>query len=102
MPIIRATQPSPIETWKITKLAFKNRFPKAKWIAARVAAQSDPIMADFFETFDLATFIDLQSASTINDVTSLSHEGVPESFRLTQEEVEVVLNIPAQPHELPD
>lgn len=94
-------EPEEIKTWKITKLAFKNRFPRAKWIAAKFASQSDPIMADFFETFELSTFIDLQSASAINDVTSLSQEGVPESFRLTQEEVDDVLNVPAQPHELP-
>lgn len=101
MPIIRATQPQHTETWKITKLAFKNRFPKAKWIAAKVAAQSDPILADFFETFELSTYVDLQREDTIESVQSLTQASIPESFRLTAEEYSEVIEVPAQPHEIP-
>ena len=89
------------DTWKITKLAFKNRFPKSKWISAKVAAQSDPIMADFFESFGLSTYIDLQRQDTIADVTSLTNASVPESFRLTEEEYSTVMEVPARPEEIP-
>lgn len=88
-------------TWKITKLAFKNRFPRAKWIAAKSNASTDENLADFFETFDLSTFIDLQRQDTINSVNTLMDVTIPESFRLTQEEVDAVLLVPAQPNEIP-
>lgn len=88
-------------TWKITKLAFKNRFPRSKWIAAKSAASTDANLADFFETFELSTFIDLQRQDTIDYVNALKDESIPESIRLTQEEVNAVLLVPAQPDEIP-
>ena len=92
---------SPEIGWKITKLAFKNRFPRAKWVAAKVAAQSSPTMADFFETFELASYIDLQRQDTIADVASIKHASVPESFRLTEEEYAAVMEVPARQDEVP-
>ena len=92
---------SSTDTWKITKLAFKNRFPRPKWIAAKVAAQSSPAMADFFETFELASYIDLQRQDTIADVASIKHASVPESFRLTEEEYAAVMEVPARQDEVP-
>lgn len=89
------------DTWKITKLAFKNRFPKSKWIAAKVAAQSDPILADFFETFELSTWIDLQRQDTIESVQFLTQASIPESFRLSVEEYTAVIEVPASPEEIP-
>ena len=47
-------EPEPIPVFKITKLAFKNRFPRPKWIAAR--ASTDVALVDFFECFDLFCF----------------------------------------------
>jgi len=88
-------------TWKITKLAFKNRFPRSKWIAAKIASASNPVLSDFFETFELSTFIDLQKQDTIASVNALKDESIPESFRLTQEEVDAVLLVPANPEEIP-
>jgi hypothetical protein len=88
-------------TWKITKLAFKNRFPRNKWIAAKMASASDPILGDFFETFELSTLIDLQRQDTIASVNALKDESIPESFRLIQEEVDAVLLVPAQTDEIP-
>ena len=96
-----ALEPTTEPTWKITKLAFKNRFPRSKWIAAKVAAQSSPVIADFFETFDLASYIDLQRQDTISDVQSLTSETTPESFRLTAEEFSAVIETPAKPEEIP-
>lgn len=89
------------DTWKITKLAFKNRFPRAKWMAAKAAAGVSPEMADFFETFNLATYIDLQREDTISDVAHLKDLSVPESFRLTEEEYAAVILSPAKPEEIP-
>lgn len=97
---IAPEEPS-IETWKITKLAFKNRFPKSKWIAAKIASQSDPILADFFETFELSTYIDLQRQDTIESVQFLTQPSIPESFRLTPEEYSEVIETPARPEENP-
>jgi hypothetical protein len=86
--------PAPVEVWQITKLAFKNRFPREKWIAAR--ASTEVALVDFFESFDLATFIDLKSAEVIAAVSSLAQEATPVEFKLTQAEVDAVLTVPAQ------
>lgn len=83
-------EPSEID-WEITKLAFKNRFPRAKWIAAKVAAQSDPILADFFETFELSTYVDLARQDTIDSVNFLTQESIPVQIRITPEEATAVL-----------
>lgn len=93
-------QPDVIEIWNITKLAFKNRFPSAKWIAARVASNSSAELYDFFESFDLATYINLKDQKTIDAVTSLSNESVPVEYRLTAEEVFSVINVPAATSEI--
>lgn len=103
-PVITEPEPEPIpvvDTWKITKLAFKNRFPRNKWIAAKIASANNPVLSDFFETFELSTFIDLQRQDTISSVNTLKDVSTPESFRLTQEEVDAVLLVPAQPDEIP-
>jgi len=94
-------EPEVIETWKITKLAFKNRFPRAKWMASKAASAVDPNMDDFFETFNLATYIDLEREDTRADVTFLTGASIPESFRLTTEELDAIINTPARPDEIP-
>jgi hypothetical protein len=86
--------PVAVEVWQITKLAFKNRFPREKWIAAR--ASTEIALVDFFESFDLATFIDLKSAEVVTAVSSLAQETTPVEFKLTQAEVDAVLTVPAQ------
>lgn len=96
---VPVAEPEP--TWKITKLAFKNRFPRAKWIAARQAALSDAMLFDFFESFDLATYIDLERQDTRDGVLALSMESVPETMRLTPEEVAAAIDVPATQEELP-
>lgn len=82
-----------VQSWKITKLAFKRRFPNSKWVAAKAASMVDVGLADFFEDFNLATFIDLSRDDTVAKVTALSNEIIPETFRLTTEEVATVLNV---------
>lgn len=90
-----------IHTWKITKLAFKNRFPRDKWKAARQASSVSADFYDFFESFELATHIDLELPETINSVTAMSAEVIPAEIRLTPEEVVAVINVPARPDEIP-
>lgn len=90
-----------VHTWKITKLAFKNRFPRSKWKAARQAATVNADFYDFFESFELATYIDLALPETIVSVTAMSAEGVPVEIKLTPEEVTAVIATPAQPYEIP-
>ena len=81
-----------VEDKKITKLAFKNRFPRSKWIAARSASNADANLADFFESFDLATFIGLEDEETVYAVNSFASEGIPVEMKLTQQEVESILS----------
>lgn len=97
---IAPEQPSN-ETWKITKLAFKNRFPKSKWIAAKIASQTDPILADFFETFELSTYIDLQKQDTIESIQFFTQAEIPEAFRLSAQEYSDVIEVPARQDEVP-
>lgn len=100
----RVVEPDPAsvldnEVWIISKLAFKNRFPRNKWKAAKAASAIDADLADFFESFDLAKHIDLQYAETVSSVSGLSAPEVPDAFRLTAEEVSAVLDTPMQPGE---
>lgn len=89
------------DTWKITKLAFKTRFPRQKWMAAKAASSVNQEIDDFFETFNLATYIDLQREDTIADVSYLKNELIPEAFRLTEAEYTAVMLVPAKPEEIP-
>jgi hypothetical protein len=94
-------EPEPEPPWRLTKLAFKNRFPREKWIAARQAAAANALLADFFESFELATFIDLQQGETRAGVMALTADAIPEAIRLTLAEADAVLTTPAAAHEMP-
>ena len=85
----------------VTKLAFKNRFPRAKWIAAKQASVVNAGLADFFESFELARYIDLELPETIQAVSALSAPEIPVEFKLTPSEVSAVLDTPVAPHESP-
>lgn len=91
----------PVETWQLSKRAFKARFPREKWIATKVAVASSPALADFFEDFELSSFIDVTNPITVASVTALTTTETPVEFRLTEAEVSAVLNVPAAPDELP-
>ena len=96
-----ASPSAPEVSWLITKFAFKKRMPAEKWRAARAAAEVDPMLADFFEDFDLAKHMDLQYPQTVAAINALMSPSVPAEFRLTQGEVDAVLAIPCQPGEEP-
>ena len=91
----------PVETWTLSKRAFKARFPREKWIAAKTAAASSPTLADFFEDFELSSYIDVTNPVTVASVTALTAPGTPVEFRLTEAEVNAILNVPAATDELP-
>ena len=99
LPPAPVIEPQP--SFSISKLAFKNRFPRDKWKAAKAAAAVNVDMADFFEDFELASFINLQDQRTIASVNGLADISVPVEFRLTAEEVSAVLDSPCQPGEEP-
>lgn len=88
------------QSFKITKLAFKSRFPNAKWRAGKALASVSEDVADFFEDFDLATHIDLTLQKTINGIAFFSSGLVPEAARLTEQEASDVLNTPATDEEV--
>ena len=91
----------PVATWALSKRAFKARFPREKWIAAKVASASSPQLADFFEDFELSSFIDVTNPITVASVMALTSPQTPVEFRLTEGEVNAVLNVPASLDELP-
>jgi len=83
----------------ITKLAFKKRFPANKWLAARTAATTNSQLADFFEDYDLSSYVDVRRAAA--NVQALTDPAWPASFRLTSGEVVTVLAECVDPVELP-
>ena len=85
----------------ISKFAFKNRFPREKWVAAKAASATNANLADFFEDFALVKAIELDFPRTVASVNSLADPSVPVEFRLTAAEVSAVLDQPCQPGEEP-
>jgi hypothetical protein len=118
-----APQP-PAPTWVITRNALQNRFPMT---ANGVSTKYD-LMTLFLsdtgyaaslgvtgaELYDLraiiitgnnrlgvVTDVNLQAQETISYVNMTTNPLFPAVFRLTQTEVDAILNTPAQPNELP-
>lgn len=85
--------------YNITKLAFKKRFPASKWKAARTLAASNASLEDFFEDYDLSTYIDLRRAAST--VQALTLNVWPVDVRLTQEEADAAIAECTDPVELP-
>ena len=56
---------------RITKLAFKQRFTQAERIAIRTASLTIPVVYDFEDLVDSATFIDLSRQDTIIAVEAI-------------------------------
>jgi hypothetical protein len=65
----------PIEM-KITKLSFKQRFTAQERIAIRTAAATNPVVYDFQDLVDSATYIDLARADTIDALKQLEQFGL--------------------------
>lgn len=92
---------APVDTYLITQLALKRRWPRAKWAALKAAAEADLTLADFVESFNLARYIDLQDAETIAGVQTLTDPAVDASIRLTVNEAAAILELPAAESEKP-
>ena len=60
---------------RVTKLAFKQRMTAAERIAIRTAASTDPIVFDFMDLVDSATYIDLARQDTQDGVNYLEAQG---------------------------
>lgn len=96
-----ANNPKPEATtygFIITKLAFKKRIPNVKWRAAR--ASTNESLVDFFEDYELSSYIDLKVAES--SIRALSSNLFPVEIRLTQPEVAAILSEVTNTDELPD
>ena len=68
-------QPEQPKLW-LTKLAFKQRFTPEERMDIRTAAALNPIMYDFQDLVDSATYIDLERIDTIASVNALEQYGL--------------------------
>ena len=84
----------------MTQLAFKRRFPVAKWQAAKAIAASgqSPELADFFEDWSAAGYIDQRDVA--GRLPMMMSPEMPEPARLTQAEFDRAM-APVSPRELP-
>mgnify|MGYP000898305051 CR=1 FL=1 len=86
-------------SWIISKRAFKNRFPRAKWNYASMNKDSNPLLFDMLETWTVSSQIDLKNEETVYSVNALTFENIPLEARLTAEEADAILVPPAGPGE---
>lgn len=99
--LVEAAVETLVESYNLSKRAFKARFPRAKWIAAKQAALTNPLLADFFEDFELSSYIDVKDSNTIAAVMAIGDVSMPVDFRLSTSEIDEVLNVPTQSGEEP-
>lgn len=78
----------------ITKLAFKQRLKQEERIAIRTAAQANPVVYDFQNLIDSATFVDLSRQDTIDGLTAIESAGLLAEGRANE-----ILTAPIQDHE---
>lgn len=61
---------------KVTRLAFKQRFTTEERLAIRAAAAVNPLVYDFQDLVDSATYIDLERKDTALSVNTLEQMGL--------------------------
>lgn len=99
--------PEPVEDWRVTRLAFRNRFTTAEKVALEIAALDNPAAAMPARAqaaalranqADLAaaTFVDLQRADTRAGVQALEAGGLLAAGRAL-----AILDAPVEAHERP-
>jgi len=76
---------------RITKLAFKQRMTQPERIAIRAAAESNPVVFDFQDLVESATFVDLARQDTIDALNTLEAAGLLANGRAA-----VILTAPVQ------
>ena len=79
---------------RITKLAFKQRLTQSELISIRAAAQENPVVYDFLDILDSATFIDLTRQDTIDGLTAMESAGLLAEGRANE-----ILTAPIEEHE---
>jgi hypothetical protein len=94
MALIRIPQRQPVRPPHITKLAFKQRMTAAERIAIRTRAATDPIVADFLDLVNDATFIDLNHEENAMGLAYLEQQGDLDEGRANE-----ILTSPIQPIE---
>lgn len=92
--------PQPVTT-QITQLALKRRWPRLKWRAMLADAPNNETIADFQDSLQLATYVDLSDSETRNAVNYMTLDIVPITYRLTAEEANAILNTPVADNEKP-
>lgn len=102
-PVSVSDASAPDPTWVISDLAFKKRFPRAKWTAFMMAARSgqSELLFDIADSMDRAKYIDLKDDELVYGIYALGATDVPDAFRLTGAEIDAVLSVPASEDELP-
>lgn len=85
----------PVVDMRITKLAFKQRFTQAERIAIREAAKVSPLVYDFEDLVNSATFVDLSREDTDTAVFTLEKIGLIATGRASE-----ILTTEPQEHEL--
>lgn len=80
---------------RITKLAFKQRLTQAERISIREAAATNPLVFDFMDILDSATYIDLSRQDTIGGVNAMEVAGLLDEGRADE-----ILTAPVQEHEV--
>lgn len=88
--------PKPETDFRVTKLAFRQRFTFAERVALETAATSDANVRVMLKDQEAATFIDLSRQDTIDGVNALASAGL-----ITAQRASEILTNPIQPLERP-
>lgn len=90
------SKPATVVDWRITKLAFLNRFTQAERLAIRTAAKASVAIEDYMAMVTEAKWIDLNRADTRAGVIALEDATLIAPGRAL-----VILDAPVQSHEQP-
>ena len=82
--------------FRITQLAFKQRFTQTERIAIRSAAAANPVVDDFLDLMNTAIFVDLARQDTVSGVAAMEQLGLLDAGRADE-----ILTAPIQEIERP-
>lgn len=74
----------PEQNMKMTKLGFKQRFTAQERIDIRAAAAQNPVVFDFQDLLDSATYVDISRQDTIDAINQLEQFGLIGEGRATE------------------
>lgn len=90
------TKPAPFQDWRITRLAFLNRFTQPERLAIRTAAKSSVAIEDYMAMVTEAKWIDLSRADTRAGVQAMETATLLSAGRALE-----ILDAAVQPEERP-